>query len=69
MSKPNQQVHEPPIQPTSTQSEEFDVFQHFVNSGFIDEIPENGEAPLPNFNPSPTKGKPASEIIIEDRGK
>jgi hypothetical protein len=30
--------------------------------------PRNGEHPTPDFQPVPAEGKPASEIIIEERG-
>ena len=35
----------------------------------MDEIPDKGDLPLPDFTPLPAKGKPTSEVIIEDRGE
>lgn len=69
MAKPIQQSQPPLTRATFTQQEEFRVFQLLVDSGFIDEAPEKGYLPLPDFIPLSAKGKPISEIIIEDRGE
>lgn len=69
MVKLIQQIRYPSTRKAPIQQEEIRFFQLLVDSGFIDEVPEEGNLPLPNFTPLPAEGKPASEIIIEDRGE
>ncbi|MCH8294872.1 hypothetical protein IH992_27630 [Candidatus Poribacteria bacterium] len=64
MAKPIQQTQLP-----STQLESLRIFQILVDAGLMDEIPDKGDLPLPDFTPLPAKGKPTSEVIIEDRGE
>jgi len=69
MAKPIQPIRYPATRKAPIQQEEIRVFQLLVDSGFIDEAPEEGNLPLPDFTPLPVEGKPAAEIIIEDRGE
>ena len=69
MAKPIQQTQSPSTQTPLVQQHELRVFQALVDEGLIDEIPEKGNLTLPDFTPLPAKGKPTSDIIIEDRGE
>jgi hypothetical protein len=68
MTKQIQQLP-PPMRNTASQKDELLIFQMLASQGLIDEIPEKGDEPIPDFTPLPAKGKPTSEYIIEDRGE
>ncbi len=51
----------------SFDDEEMELFQRWLEHGLISSIPDQG-IDEDEFEPISVKGKPVSEIIIEDRG-
>ena len=51
----------------SSDEEEMELLQRWLEQGLIHSIPDQ-EVDAEEFEPILVKGKPASEIIIEDRG-
>lgn len=69
MTESIQQTQSLAAQKTLTRQEEPHIFEALLDGGLIEDIPKEGNLPLPDFAPLPAKGKPTSEMIIEDRGE